>query len=305
MMEYDVPLDGFSHEGEMYVFLTSDHFRYRWVMGRSVLTRCLSRDPGREIRDSYALPDSGPHAPIGFQYLEDLSVGGAFINASVAIVEAEDIRRWGLPAEKRALLLWGSGAYRADVISLACLPLPDGPPDLRRIRYFTGASRGVPRWSAAGKAREGEAVPLFSPAAVGELSVRWEPMLERWLLMYCTGPWDSAGLSVTMRISKTPWGPWSPRRVVLNWQKEGMGKGKYIHLPGVEDGLNQDDTPFPRDFRAGGAAYAPYHLPWYSTRRGDEVSLYYVLSTWNPYQSVLMRHTMTRDDLKQMEEWKR
>jgi hypothetical protein len=108
-----------------------------------------------------------------------------------------------------------------------------------------------------------------------------------------------------MRVSKTPWGPWSARRVVLNWQKEGMGKGKYIHLPGVEDGLNQDDTPFPRDFRAGGAAYAPYHLPWYSTRRGDEISLYYVLSTWNPYQSVLMRHTMTQNDLKQMEERKR
>ena len=56
-----------------------------------------------------------------------------------------------LPADKRALLLWGTGSYRADTISLACLPLPDGLPDLRQIRYFTGASRGVPRWSEAGK----------------------------------------------------------------------------------------------------------------------------------------------------------
>jgi hypothetical protein len=306
MLEFDVPLDGFSHDGEMYVFLTSDHYRERWVMGRSVLTRCQSRDPGKDILDSYALPDRGPHAPIVFDYLGDLSTGGgAFINASVVLVGPREIARWGLPADgaRSALLLWGSGTYRNDTIALACLPLPPGPPDLNRLRYFTGAPGGVARWSAPGRAHEQEAAPLFYPAAVGELSARWDPKLERWVLMYCTGPGDPAGLSVTLRVARNPWGPWSPRRVALDWQNEAMGKGpgKIIHLSGMDDGLNQDDTPFPRDITHGGAAYAPYHLPDFTTVRGGEFTLYYVLSTWNPYQSVLMRHRLTRADLARLE----
>ncbi len=44
MREYDVPLDGFSTGGELYAFFTSNHFRRRRVMGRSVLAR--AEDPG-------------------------------------------------------------------------------------------------------------------------------------------------------------------------------------------------------------------------------------------------------------------
>jgi hypothetical protein len=124
------------------------------------------------------------------------------------------------------------------------------------MRFFKGTSNGSPVWSSPGLQHESEAVPLFFPAAIGELSVRWDPVLRRWVLLYCNGPEDPAGLAVTLRVSRTPWGPWSPRRIVLDWWRDAMER--YIHRGGAQDGLNQDDTPFPRGLSDGGAAYAPY-----------------------------------------------
>ncbi len=295
--EYDVPLDGFSHGGRMYVFFTTDHFKNRRVMYRSILTHCISPDPGKDISDSYHLPVHAPSPPVDFTYLADCSTD-RFVNISNVIVGPSEIKQWNLPAKNRALLLWGSGAYRADTIALAVLPL-DGPvPNLEEIRYFTGARRGVPQWSAPGRKQEEKAVPLFYPAAVGELSVRWDAVLKCFVLLYCPGPYDSAGLAVTMRVSKTPWGPWSPRRVILDWWQEGMGR--YIHRSNTNDGLHQNDTPFPRGPEQGGAAYAPYQVADFTTLQGHTFTLYYTLSTWNPYQSVLMQHTMTRADVDRL-----
>ena len=39
--EYDVPLDGFSAGGQLYAFFSSNHFRSRRVMGRSVIALSL------------------------------------------------------------------------------------------------------------------------------------------------------------------------------------------------------------------------------------------------------------------------
>lgn len=296
--EYDVPLDGFSHGGAMYVFFTTDHFNNRRVMGRSILTRCTRPDPGFDISETYKLVGNFVPTTVKFDFLGNVSTG-SFINISNVLVGRAEITRWKLPAVNRALLLWGSGAYRADTITLACLPLDGAAPDLNQIRYFTGAPNGTPHWSNPGLQNEGQAVPLFYPAAVGELSVRWDATLQRFVLLYCPGPEDSAGLAVTMRVSTTPWGPWSNRRKILDWWEEAMEK--FIHRGGANDGLHQGDTPFPRGPKQGGAAYAPYQVADFTTVQGDIFTLYYVLSTWNPYQAVLMRHTLTRAELNQMQ----
>jgi hypothetical protein len=258
-----------------------------------VLARCTTRDPGREIHDSY-LPNAPIPSPLVFNYLQDLSTD-RFINVSVAVVGAPEIRCWHLPATSRALLIWGTGAYRADVVMLACMPLDSASPALNGTRFFMGTTNGNPVWSASGLQHEADAVPLFHPAAIGELSVRWDAVLRRWVLLYCDGPEDPAGLSVTLRVSRTPWGPWSPRRIVLDWWRDAMER--YIHRGNVHDHLNQDDTPYPRGLDEGGAAYAPYHLPQYTTGR-PAITIYYVLSTWNPYQAVLMRHAISRAELQ-------
>ena len=44
-----------------------------------------------------------------------------------------------------------------------------------------------------------------------------------------------------------------------------------------------------------GRAYAPYMVERWTKLKGSELSLYYVLSTWNPYVVVLMRSSLKVD----------
>ena len=104
---FEVPLDGFSAGGHMYVFRTTEHYREagREVMGRSVLTRAVNGDPTDLV------------------CLYDVSIarrGGKFINVSCVVVDDGVV---GLPFRGPALLVWGSGLYRASDAYLACVPL--------------------------------------------------------------------------------------------------------------------------------------------------------------------------------------
>jgi hypothetical protein len=220
--EYDVPQDGFSFGGQIFAFFTISHFEKGKVMGRSVLTRCDQADP--DIEGSVAAK------PLTFQYLTEFS-RYRFINVSVQLASAADARRWRLPGGREGLLIWGTGAYRADHIYLAFLPLDDeqlqhdllssAHVDFGRlgILYYSGLQAGAPMWSSD----ETESAPLFFPAAVGELSVRWDPIIRAFVLMYMSGPEDPIHPSVLLRLSRTPWGPWSGRRMVFDWILDGLG----------------------------------------------------------------------------------
>jgi hypothetical protein len=311
--EYEVPLDGFSFAEQMFVFFSTDFGAQRKVMGRSVLTRCLEAHPD--------FVHSRIDTPLQFQYLVSFS-NSKFINVSVERVNAAALREYRLPANEAGLLIWGTGAYRADNIYLAFLPLDERrtherllgfdafPAGQLGLLYFTGERDGVPTWSA----REDDAVPLFYPAAIGELSVRWNRVLKRWVCLYCAGPEDPIRCAVVMRIARTPWGPWSRRRLVLDWCEDGLGRRKDARgerLPGgwfIHDG--EADPPDTlgdtiianRLGKAGGAAYAPYQLPYYTqqtrSHRVRSYTLYYVLSTWNPYQVMLMSHELSFRELE-------
>lgn len=129
-------------------------------------------------------------------------------------------------------------------------------------------------------------LPLFCPAAIGELSVRWNAVLNRWVCMYMPGPEDPIGLAVVLRIARQPWGPWSRRRLVLDWRLDGLG-----HRPGqngerLQDGwfIHDGDAP-PSETRGddiignragkgGGGPYAPYQLPLHTRRTRHGTSLY-------------------------------
>ena len=295
--EYDVPQDGFSFGGYIFAFFSTDHFKDGKVMGRSVLARCDELVPQIE--------NSSASQPLTFQYLTELS-RYRFINVSVQYASAAASRRWRLPDGREGLLIWGTGAYRTDHIYLAFLPLDDeglirdmfrndeihrGPLPLL---YYRGIEGGQPRWSG----NEQDAAPMFYPAAIGELSVRWDATMRAFVMMYMSGPCDRIKPSVLMRLSRTPWGPWSERRMVFNWIRDGLSQ--FIHastnkvppekVP-PDDGLGDDIID--RGPEDGGAAYAPYQIPRYTRRDGGAIQLFYALSTWNPYQAVLMRHPIT------------
>jgi hypothetical protein len=300
--EYDVPQDGFSFEGHIFAFFSSNHFMDGKVMGRSVLARC-----------DVAVPDierSISANPVTFQYLTEFS-RYRFINVSVQYVSPANSRRWGILGGREGLLIWGTGAYRVDHIYLAFITLDDeqirrdlfsaAPLDRNRlgILYYRGLQDGRPQWSN----NEEDAAPMFYPAAVGELSVRWDETLDAFVMMYMSGPDDPIGAAVVLRLSRKPWGPWSKRRMAFEWILDGLGYRDhsklgawFIHVNsnnlGFDDGLG-DNLIGERGPEQGGAAYAPYQIPHYTRRSGGAIHLFYALSTWNPYQTVLMRHVLT------------
>ena len=281
MTEYDVPLDAFSHDGHWYAFTSSNHFARHQVMGRSMLARAV---------DGPGAIDGASRRPFRFQTLAQIS-DLFFVNISCAPLR-RDLPGSPFPDGTGPLIaLWGAGSYRADDLRFAVL---DPSHDLTRprIAYLAGVTDGVPRWSDA----EADAVPIVR-GSYGEVTVRWVPALASYALLTMTGPEDAAGGAVVLRTAPQPWGPWSQRLLLFDWIADGLSFGdptrRFIRAFASDDPVG-DDIFGAQAGRPGGA-YAPYLYD--ASARPDGVRLRYTLSTWNPYQVVLMEHLLTPEDL--------
>ena len=254
---FEVPTAGFSANGHMYVVRTTDHHREagREVMGRSVLTRAVNGDP----TDLVALHD-----------LSDVRSGGRFVNVSCVVTEGG---LPGLPFRGPALVAWGSGLYRASDAYLAAVPL-GSVEDRDAWRWFAGTDRSGPAWSE----RERDAAALFRHPEIGELSVTRNAPLGLWLMLYNSG----TPRGIVARTAVDPWGPWSAPVVVLDPARDGYGT--FMHVKDAPDGLSDPG----REHEWGGE-YGPYVVDRYTRALpGGRAAVYFVLSTWNPYQVVEM-----------------
>ncbi|MCA0296200.1 MAG: DUF4185 domain-containing protein [Actinobacteria bacterium] len=277
MREYDVPLDGFSAGGELFVFFSSNHFRRHRVMGRSVLARAV--DPTLRV------DPAARRRPVAFEVVGAFSERH-FVNVSVQLRPAAAVPGCGTDGE--VLLVWGTGPYRAseprlallDQAALAALGAGAGVREAG-VRYWAGDD-----WSDA----ERDARPLFAPAAIGELSVRWVPALGRYVMLTDSAPEDPIGLAVALRTAALPQGPWSTRTRLLDWVTTGMALDPHTRFIKSAADDEVGDRVFRAQARGTGAAYAPYLFD--AEADGDEVVLRYTLSTWNPYQVVLMQHRL-------------
>ena len=265
---FEVPMEGFSHAGKMWVFFThgTRHFAIRHqpsgsgtldadVMGRSVLA--VSTDEGH---DGYSFD-------VQYEFSRD-----KFINISV---DRANARAHGIAEDGDVLFIWGSGRYRGSDVFLAYVPL-NRVHDRGAVRYYRGQWRGMPLWSGA----EADAVPLFPAGCVGELSCRWNRYLRRWILMFNGDP----PRGVQAYLAQWPWGPYNDVRLVFD---PADGYGQFMHAPGRD---NVADRMFGCD-RSGeyGGEYGPYQVTRYATGVTDVYTkIYFTLSTWNPYQSHLM-----------------
>jgi hypothetical protein len=254
---YEVPLDGVSRGGSMFVWFSTAG------MTRSILAR--SDDDAAS-----------------FAMVHETSAD-RFVNVSAEIVPAE--RAAGLPGSGDRVVLFGSGTYRASHVSLAVAGL-DEIEDRSAWSYFAGAEAGVggeatdcaPRWSAS----ESDATPLFPATCVGELSVHYHPGLGVWLLLYnCDEP-----RGVHVRAARDPWGPWSEPALLFRPWEDG-GYCGFMHTSFEHDQC--DDVSDPGRENEWGGEYGPYVVSRLSAEAtGDEGEVVFVLSTWNPYNTVLM-----------------
>ncbi len=256
---FEVPMEGVSVGGRMYIYHTTDHSQ-SVTMGRSVVA--VSDDDGRT-----------------FEYLYDFSVQH-FINVSVVEI---DLAQWqGFPLQTgKGLVIFGSGVYRQSDIRLAFQPA-DSIESPTSLRYFAGLdATGTPIWSS----REQDAIPLFSHPYVGELSVTYNEFLHKWLLLYNSG--NPRGIN--FRTAENPWGPWSDSKVLFDpWQDNG-----YCHFMHVSWQFQQcDNVNDPgREYEWGGE-YGPYQFEDLATGNDSTTTIYFTMSTWNPYTVVLMKSTL-------------
>jgi hypothetical protein len=260
---FEVPTGGFSARGRMYVFFTTDATFDGGVarMGRSVLA--VTADGART-----------------FTYCYDVS-RDKFINVAPVVISNHDIP--GLPQlDGQGILLWASGRYRASDPYLAYLPMT-GVDDRGELRYFAGIVAGSdrPAWSA----REEHAVPLFSHPCIGELSVSWNLFLGKWLMLYnCREP-----RGINFRTADKPWGPWSEAAVLF----DPWGDGGYCHFMHTSwEFRNCDSVHDPGREREWGGEYGPYVISPYTVGTSGISTIYFVMSTWNPYNTMLMRSTL-------------
>jgi ankyrin repeat protein len=258
---FEVPVEGVSVGGNMYVYHTTDHSR-KAEMGRSVVA--VSRDDGTS-----------------FRYLYDLSTK-YFINVSV--VKVRSFLWKGLPVSTReGLVMFGSGSYRKSPVRLAFQPA-SGIEQPDSIRYFSGLdSWGIPMWST----REEDAVPLFDQACVGELSVSYNRFIRKWIMLYNC---QAALAGVLVRTSDYPWGPWSEPQVLFDANENGYCR--FLHRSWAEKKCDILSDPGRQD--QSGDTYGPYQFKDLAVGEGTRTTIYFTLSTWNPYTVVLMKATLQR-----------
>jgi hypothetical protein len=261
-------------------------------VGQSVIARAKLNDP--VLFDQTAAP------PPSFVALPNHSMPSGFVYVSAARAQPGlipgDVQSKFTEA---AIPVFGVPRYRASVPYLAMAPLTSfGNP--QTWSFYAGMNGGQPVWISrqqweAGHNASGQWTPppgaqIYYPAfageqCVGEHSITWNEPLHAWLMLY------NCGLtSIQARTAPAPWGPWSVPTVLLSAQQD----------PGVYCTLIMDTagcTSFTRRqyWQAGmpGFFYAPYVLNRFTqnTSAGNNRSatIYWTLSTWNPYQVIIMK----------------
>jgi hypothetical protein len=257
---FEVPTEGTSLGGNMYVYHTTDSTG-PGEMGRTVVA--VSTDLGES-----------------FQYLYDLSIQH-FIQVSVVEVDAAE---WpGLPQSAgEGLVMFGAGEYRESDVRLAFQPA-DQIETPESLLYFTGLDAGgQPAWSP----QEIDALPLFNQPCVGELSVTFNRFIGQWLMLY-NCHLEPRGINV--RVAAHPWGPWSPPQVIFD-PVQDRGFCHFIHRSWTIE--NCDALSDPGQEETNGGAYGPYQLEDLAIGDAAQTTIYFTLSTWNPYTVVLMKATL-------------
>jgi uncharacterized protein DUF4185 len=272
---FDVPTSGFVANGTTFATFATN----------------ATGAPRRPTRSVLAVGEQFPQST-RFDYVADLPPD-KMTNVSTVLVDDT----WRPSPTPTRVLFFGTGWYRAaSNVFLAAFPLTTVRSGVRL--WFAGRQDSSgPQWSTA----EQDAHPLFDhdgAPCMGELSVSWNRYLDRWLMLYnCSSP-----RGVLFRVAPQPWGPWSAPRVLFDPRSAG-GYCVFIHDAHPERDCppgspNPGDALILRDqggANAYGGEYGPYVIDAFT--RGDSsgrTTIYFTLSTWNPYQVVLMKASLTR-----------
>ena len=303
----------FEHRGRLFFLFGDTGGRPGW---RDAVAWTKSRDPAAILLDFYRDPDgkwlpptvpgvrlgafevpSGGLSVRGRMYVvftTDWSPTTYVMGRSVLAASDDDGKTWkalydlsltrfinvSFQMSDGWLYIFGSGRYRKSSAYVARVR-PGEITDRSRIRYLGGIGPdGQPRWTTV----EGEATPLFHDDVVGEFSVTYCKPVRRYVLLY-NSP-NPRG--IVLRSATTPWGPWSPVSVVFDPWRDG-GYGHFMHIPANFKADKSDSVEDPGRENEWGGEYGPYLISRFTTGRVGRCRIFYSMSTWNPYQVVVMQ----------------
>jgi hypothetical protein len=216
--------------------------------------------------------------------------GGRFMGVPAVVMDAGTIADHGLarflPTALRstdvAFLFGVSWRMLASNLYLAAFAMRDIDAGPAKWFYYAGNNR----WSTV----ERDAAPLLDTDDLSQHSVTWNRVLGRFVLM------RGATRRIAAQFSTTPWGPWSSPITVFSRTDDWYRK--LLHTPGADRIVqslvpiyNRDGSQVAMPDSDRGTPYAPNVIDKYTENADGSVTLYYTLSTWNPYQVFLMSST--------------
>jgi len=110
--------------------------------------------------------------------------------------------------------------------------------------------------------------------------------LAQWLMLYNCN--RGRNQTIEGRVSPAPWGPWSNETPLFDPHAD-IGYCHFMHwdladCDHLDDGLS--------GARQAGDPYGPYVISRYTEGGLHTTTIFYLMSTWNPYQVVLMKSTL-------------
>jgi Domain of unknown function (DUF4185) len=304
---FETPVGGFSNGYNVFVFFTvRDNAGHTLgdvpAGGRTVLA--MAQSPQQDFEEIMTVPSRN------FQWISATAVdAGRVSNLPEHLTNSQVVLMWGTGPQAVSRPTGTRQEFRAGYPYLAVAPtnfvgLPYS------WYYFKGLNAsGVPMWSTS----HADAVPLapfqsgVSDRCIGEFSVGYLDSLHQWAMLYrCDDEPVKSGYNrrgIFIRFSSTPWGPWSEPHVVFEPWKD-LGYCHFMHAKDGEGCALGDPNPGDRGVAEVdkntrsykmpyGGEYTPLLIPSYTKMDGEVLTIYFVMSTWNPYQSVLMRTRIT------------
>jgi hypothetical protein len=287
---FNVPSGGVSVKGSLYAFFWTDH------CGKPTTLQPAPEHPLALPAPTRECPETADRNSVGKGVMAHSDDGGHTFSGVVAMPEgfvystAVNARTLtGLPdGQNLGVFIYGVPRYRASVPYLAYAPV-ESIADPATWRFFAGLTpQGQPKWVSRAEWKPGPDKQIYTAATpadnnVGEFSITWNAPLRMWLMMYG---------GVSARVATAPWGPWSAATAILG---PADHPGCNLHM--VAEGCGNRRNYWPKTasgkFVVGGF-YAPYVLNRYTRAASGprSATIYWTLSTWNPYQVYIMKTTI-------------
>lgn len=196
-----IPTNGVAVKGKMYLYYMA--IDYWWKTAYSGV---------------YTSSDEGEN----WEHVEGLKWGTDSNFAQVSIVKPEQNRK----VLKNDIYFYGVGAARNNPVTLMKVN-KNHIEDKSEYLYFTGTDdKGRPQWSS----NESDAVPILETTA-GELSVVWNPGLDRWIMTYMNGETTN----IDIAEAENPWGPWTEPEVLVRQSDYPGLYGSYMDPSFIRD----------------------------------------------------------------------